>query len=348
MDNNILDIANEAVDIGSKEISEATIMEHKNDLAFLKQAAQEYKMILADLELELSRFSQLLRRQSQIRKEVGKTGAQEVDEYIKNKTEVQAFLASDIPKRLYAASFKFQNQLNEFLGQQVKMVFVVEGSEGDPELYEMTSEEILKFDYSSRNQLTARYNVTTDDLGKSLKKIELTESNLNFSLSGLKVTYAEVLERYRIGRSQNSRLLMWKPGGSWKKMTISAEGDINEAYAAFVFLNKTSPSFANSMEYNIDDFAVGVAAVDNMSGLLRGDVTVDNIEYGIKSAGASTLGLKQMKTLADQILAENFDASSLQQVQKKMEQRAKTRNHISTLIDNSTDALLSEIAKRIK
>lgn len=180
------------------------------------------------------------------------------------------------------------------------MVFVVEGSEGDPELYEMTSEEILKFDYSSRNQLTARYNVTTDDLGKSLKKIELTESNLNFSLFGLKATYAEVLERYRISRSQSSRLLMWKPGGLWKKMTISAEGDINEAYAAFVFLNKTSPSFANnSMEYNIDDFATGVAAVDNMSGLLRGDVTVDNIEYGIKSAGASTLGLKQMKTLAN-------------------------------------------------
>jgi hypothetical protein len=39
-----------------------------------------------------------------------------------------------------------------------------------------------------------------------------------------------------------------------------------------------------------------------MSGLLKGDVTVGNIEYGIKSAGASTLGLQQMQKIAKQIL----------------------------------------------
>jgi hypothetical protein len=45
------------------------------------------------------------------------------------------------------------------------MIFVVENDSGEPELYEMTSEEILKFDYSSTNKLTARYNVTNKDLG---------------------------------------------------------------------------------------------------------------------------------------------------------------------------------------
>jgi hypothetical protein len=78
---------------------------------------------------------------------------------------------------------------------------------------------------------------------------------LHFSLKGLKTTYAKVLERYRISRGKGLRLLMWKPGNAWKKMTISAEGDINEAYAAFVFLNKSSPTFTRSLEYNIDDFA---------------------------------------------------------------------------------------------
>ena len=328
-------------------MAENVLIEHKEDLMFLKQAALEYKNIVEDLDQQLNLFTQKLRRQSQIRKQVGKVNAQTIDEYIKNKTDIQMFLLSEIPKKLYKASFEFQNKLNEFLGQQVKMIFVVEGASG-PELYEMTSEDILKFEYSSRNQLIARYRVTSEDLGKSLKKLEITESNLNFSLTGLKSTYTEVLERYRISRSQNLRLLMWKPGNSWKKMTISAEGDINEAYAAFVFLNKASPSFKNTMEYNIGDFANGIAAVDNMSGLLKGDVSVGNIEYGIKSAGASALGLSQMKILAKQILSEDFGPESLKKIQDKMINKAKPRNYISDLIDKTATDLSTSILPRIK
>lgn len=347
MDLVIPNIAAEAEQLGIQEMSENVLLEHKGDLDFLKQAAMDYKRIVDDLDGRLKLFSQTLKRQSQIRRQVGKTNVQQVDEYIKNKEKVHEFLISDIPKKLYHASFEFQNKLNEFLGQQVKMIFVVEGASG-PELYEMTSEEILRFDYSSSNQLSARYKVTSDDLGKSLKHLEINESNLNFSLTGLKTTYSEVLARYRISRSKNLRLLMWKPGNSWKKMTISAEGDINEAYAAFVFLNKVSPSFKRTMEYNIGDFAQGVAAVDNMSGLLKGDVSVGNIEYGIKSADASALGLKQMENLANQILMEDFGPDSLQKVQQKLASRAKTRNHISDLVNNTTDDLLEMIASRVK
>lgn len=328
-------------------MAENVLLEHQGDLQFLKRAALEYKIIVDDLNGRLKLFTQILKRQSQIRRQVGKTNAQEVDEYIKNKEKVKDFLIGDIPQKLYHASFDFQNKLNDFLGQQVKMIFVVEDASG-PELYEMTSEEILKFDYSSTNQLVARYRVTNEDLGKSLKKLEITEANLNFSLTGLKTTYSEVLVRYRISRSQNLRLLMWKPGNSWKKMTVSAEGDINEAYAAFVFLNKVSPSFKKTLEYNIGDFAEGVAAVDNMSGLLKGDVSVGNIEYGIKSAGASVLGLKQMEKLANQILAEDFNQDSLQKIQQKMMSKAKTRNHIYDLLNSKIDGLIELIDPRVR
>lgn len=345
MDVVIPNIAAEAEALGAKEMAENVVLEHQNDLAFLKQAALDYKDIVKNLNAKLTLFTSTLRRQQQIRRQFGRVNAQGLDEYIKNKQEIQQFLSSDIPKQLYKASFEFQNKLNEFLGQQVKMIFVVEGISG-PELYEMTSEEILKFDYGSRNSLVARYRATNEDLGKSLKKLEITESNLNFSLSGLKTTYSEVLERYRISRSQNLRILMWKPGVAWKKMTVSAEGDINEAYAAFVFLNKTSPSFKKALEYNIDDFASGIAAVDNMSGLLKGDVSVGNIEYGIKSANASTLGLKQMEKLATQILSEDFGPESLKKVQQAMINKAKTRNHISTLIDSTTDELIKILESR--
>jgi O-succinylbenzoate synthase len=58
-----------------------------------------------------------------------------------------------------------------------------------------------------------------------------------------------------------------------------------------------------------------VSQVDNISGLLQGDVSKDGIEYGIKSAGASTLGLAQMKKLAQEILATpGFDKNKLLEV----------------------------------
>lgn len=338
----IPNIAAEAEQVAEQMMAEQVISAHQGDLVFLKNAALNYNNIIETLKDQLALFSQILRRQSQIRKQLG-TKNPEVEEYIQNKNQISLFLMSDIPKKLYSASFEFQRQLNEFLGQQVKMIFVVENSDGEPELYEMTSEDILKFDYSSTNKLTARYNVTSRDLGQSLKQLQITEANLHFSLAGLKTTYANVLERYRISRSKNLRLLMWKPGNAWKKMTVSAEGDINEAYAAFVFLNKSSPTFRRSLEYNIDDFAQGIANVDNMSGLLKGDVTVGNIEYGIKSAGASTLGLQQMQKIAKQILQEDFGPQSLQQIQKKMINAAKTRNKISNLIDSTADELIKLI-----
>jgi len=37
-----------------------------------------------------------------------------------------------------------------------------------------------------------------------------------------------------------------------------------------------------------------VAKVDNESGLLKGDITVDQIEYAIKGVAASTLGMRQI------------------------------------------------------
>lgn len=336
-------IANEVESIGEQEMAKAVIAEYYQDLQFLKQSAYEYLGVVRQVRPQLQYFTQLLKRQSSIRKTTAEFAV--IEEYIQNKKKVQSFLIQDIPKTLYAASFKFQNALNNFLGQQVKMVFVVEGSTG-PELYEITSEDILKFDYSSSNQLTARYRVTMEDLGQSLKKLEITEGDLHFSLTGLKSAYAEVLIRYRISRSEGQRRLFWQPGGVWKEMNISAEGDINEAYAAFVLLNKVSPKFNRDLEWNIDDFAQGIAEVDNMSGLLKGDVSVGNIEYGIKSAGASTLGLKQMEKLAEQILKENFDQNSLAKVQAKMIARAKTRNKIQNLVNRVSDSLIARIVPK--
>ena len=51
------------------------------------------------------------------------------------------------------------------------MIFVHMGKNKVPELYEMTSHEVLKYDYSSRNNLVARYNMNVAQMSSAVKKL---------------------------------------------------------------------------------------------------------------------------------------------------------------------------------
>ena len=70
-----------------------------------------------------------------------------------------------------------------------------------------------------------------------------------------------------------------------------------------------------------------VAKVDNESGLLAGDVTIGNIEYAIKSADASMLGIRQMVLLAELIQKDVIkDISDLLKYKQLLHNKARTRN----------------------
>lgn len=326
---------------GAKNVVTPTLQE-------LKIAASNYLALTDSLSGRLLDFTQLLKRQKALRKSVNndRDKLNTIDEYVKNKSIVSSFLTSDIPRQLYEASFAFQNTLNAYLGQQVEMVIVMDGASG-PELYRIKSEDILKFDYSSSGALVARYNTTLENLQRYCQQISLDNDKLNFSLSGLKATYSEILYRYRVSKSHGNHIVLWNPNGTWRKMSVSAEGDINEAYAAFIFLNKTDPSFMKDLENNIGDFlTAGVAQVDNISGLLQGDVTVGNLELGIKSAGASTLGLKQIQVIAKKIVSENFDETSLAKIKANLAAKGKTRNKIQEGVIKNIEDILAEIQAR--
>lgn len=298
----------------------------KVSLAQLKKAALHYITVVEQLQGQVNEFQKLLRHQQSLRK-MHKTDYNTIQQYIEGKNQVKAFLNSDIPKRLYEESMIFQNILNNFLGQQITMVFVFQNTDGEPELYEITSEDVLKYDYSSSNTLVARYKGDNEALNNSMKKLQLT-ADWNFNLSGLKSTYIEVMFRYRCSRKINQRIVLWRnPYDVWHAMKVSAEGDINEAYASIVILNRKEPSFNNEMEINIQQFLKEVAQVDNVSGLLQGDVTNGNIEYGIKSAGASTLSLKQIIKIAYQIVHdENFSQEKLERIKADFAAKGKIRN----------------------
>lgn len=295
----------------------------------LRLAAEKYLGEVEYFRLEVERFETTLKHQKQIRKLLSPT-PQDASIYEQNKDEIKKFLQSQIPSSLYQSAFEFQTILNEALDQKIKMIFVYENEEGFPELYEITSEDFLTYGYTSRGKLTGQYRSIKDTSGQlkdSVQRLILDEEP-KYSKTGLDNTYRDVLNRYRDSRKYNQRVVVWEhPANNWQAMEVVSEGDINESYATIVILNNDEPTFRHGTEENIGDFMDFVAEVDNVSGMLEGDVTKHNIEYGIKSAGASTLGLKQMQTLAKQILADtNFDKEKLQKVQKKLHDRGVTRN----------------------
>lgn len=344
MDNEIFSIAEEIDDYGWNVMMEEIQKEGQISLQQLKIAAQKYIFIFERLKQQTDAFKALLQAQKNIRYKIP-NNFKELEEYQKNKQMISQFLAGDIPKLIYKSSLDFQQILNNFLGQKVTMVFVYEGSNG-PELYELNSYEVLKYDYSKNNSLIARYNVNSQNLSAVATKLEI-DADLKFNLAGLKGTYAEVLYRYEVARNKNKRQVLWKLNNKWSGLTVSAKGDINEAYAVFVLQNAPYPKFESHIEENVRDFMMeGVRKVNNISGLLQGDTTMGNIEYGIKSAGASTLGLKQILSIAKMINQEDFSKEKLLMKKNEFKNKGKTRNKLVEQINDTYEDLIKEIQNR--
>ncbi len=347
MDNELGDIVNEMEKIADEEEIFGVSDSMDPELASVKASAMLYLTSMQSYEAELKDFQQLLLLQKQIRHSAhrDKNVYSIMEEYIKNKDQINSFLISDIPRKIYESSFRFQEKVNTFLGQEIIMTFVYDGAEG-PELYRMRGEDLLNYDYSSGGKLAARYRVTQNMLSDTsvLEKLKTTSEKMNFNEAGLKTTYREVLDRYRISRTHNRRVVLWNLDDDWQSMTVSSEGDIQEAYASFVLLNKSYPSFNDMMEIMVRDYMVnGVANVDNISGLLQGDVTMGQYEYGIKSAGASVLGLKQMRDLAQLIMKDSFSKDKLLQHKERLAKKGVRRNKMEQYVEDKYQDIIKDL-----
>ena len=351
MDRELGGIINEMEKAAEEE--EVSIIENAIDpeLAKVKASAMLYLTNMQSYEAQLKDFQQLLTVQKQIRHSVhrDRKAYTIMDEYIKNKDQINTFLISDIPRKIYEASFRFQESVNAFLEQEIIMTFVYDGEDG-PELYRMKGEDMLAYDYSSQGKLAARYRVTQNMLSDKsvLEKLKTVTEKTNFNEEGLKSTYKEVLERYRISKTHHRHVVLWNLDDDWQGMTVSSEGDIQEAYAGFVLLNKSYPSFNDMMEIMVRDYMVnGVANVDNISGLLQGDVTMGQYEYGIKSAGASVLGLKQMRDLAELIMKDSFSKEKLLQHKDRLAQKGVRRNKMQQYVEEKYNNIIQDFTKDI-
>lgn len=343
------DMAAEGAQVMTEETAN-TLAKDETSAKQLRILAENYLSIVTVLEERLTTFTQWLDERSAIRAQMQSGDTSEAARMIELNREIKDFIKGSIPEELYSSAFEFQHQLNIILGQKVQMIFVWRDKKGHVETYEIDEKDILKFDYNKLHQLTGRFANMSRQLRASLTPLEKTlvaTDEQEQWVAGLQSAFNETSWRYEYG---TKGLVLFKDtSNNWVPFFISAQGDINEGYAAALLSDMNNPgSWGTDLEWQVYTFLMEyVANVDNQSGLLRGDITVGNVEYAVKSAGASTLGLTQLKVLAQTIVADpNYDITKLKALQKQLEMEARVRNGTIDMLQEAVGSIGSNIAAK--
>lgn len=279
-------------------------------------------------------------------------------------------------KELYENIITYQKEINEILGQTVKMTFVFEDN---AEIIFIDSENLIANEWNSVKG-KFKYNLRLYD-STSMNSETYDTSNLNFI--PLKNTYLEIIWRYDIaqyrkrttgttGRNTGPmKMILYYIGNHWYGVRVSSKGDISEAYATYALSHTLKPFIER--EGNIEEqvqyflFGVdngtsfyrhqtpsyiskwshgGVIGIDNEPGFLAGDFSKDGIEYGIKGNAAMTLGIKQVFDFAENVVNQHgaYSITDIQTWKNNARNNANTRNKMTTnvrrtLHDKITDAV---------
>ena len=253
---------------------------------------------------------------------------------------------------------EFWHQLNLFLGQQVKTIYVYKGEGADVVLAEISSETALGKKTGGYTRHYTEKRSVMDAINEAREKSEENKDKAN----NLNVTYTEVYERAnsfknksnQAKKKQSTLIVLWEYQRQWIKMRVSNFGDINEAYAAF-YLNHKFDLFNSILEDDINTFMTkehyGVAAVDSVSGILQGDVNIGKIAYSIKSSSASIFGDSDILNIAAalcSIKATDITQDILRTMQGNLANMGSTRNKILEQCDGEINQILDSIQKEIE
>lgn len=317
----------------------------------LRILATRYLALVTTLEERLTTFTGWLDERSVIRAEIAEGKTSRAAEQVVLNNQIKEFIKGSVPEELYSSAFDFQHALNEILGQKVQMIFVWRDKRGHVETYEFEEKDLLKFDYNKLHQLTGRFANMSKQLRASLTPLEKTliqNDQQEQWLAGLQSAFNETSWRYEHG---TKGLVLFKDEmGNWVPFFISAQGDINEGYAAALLSEMNNPeNWGSDLEWQVYIFLMEyVANVDNQSGLLHGDITVGNVEYAVKSAGASTLGLAQLKVLAQTIVADpSYDINKLKAKQHELELEARLRNGTLDMLEREVGTIGKGLSDKI-
>ena len=322
----------------------------------LKQATSQFiNQIHAGLMQNNARLKTIELKIAQLKNSIDGTDGQNV---IDTMRQVKETMIDEIEYTKYtSAKLNYQHILNNFLNQQVKTIYVYSNAKTRTvELVEIDSEMALKLD---KYRGTMRYADMNYINTQRSKQNQLRNAVEEQQAKPLQNTYFEVLRRARISKrkfaaagKKNFILIMWNPP-DWQMMQVSSEGDINEAYANF-YLNKQFNLFKADIESNVGTFMTnkyGVVSVDNISGLLSGDINIGNIAYAIKSRGASALGDRDIIAIAfiiESLPEEQLTMDLLENIKKELEShKNETRQKLNQELNIDYEDLIKSIQEQV-
>lgn len=272
------------------------------------------------------------------------------DQYLKERANNRIkYFSNQIKQEIlntYKLAMEFQQYLNAVLGQKVETAYVWTGVDKIPETYVINDmSDFLKVDIDSSGNVVVRYKDNVTMLRQHAEKVEASiKENPDFNYSLLKSTYKTIYDRFtKYKKRGGSSLVLWLypyGGQKWNGVFVSSFGSINEAYATLLLHQHFNAT--NIPEDNIEQFMNNVMKVTNLSGTLQGDTTVNNMQLAIKSSQATTLSIKQLYEIAQNIVQNkinNFQAIKNYLIEKKKQNKQAEHN-----INISLKEILQNIA----
>lgn len=266
----------------------------------------------------------------------------------------------DIMEKVY----DFQNIINEFLGQKVLMTYVaISPTTGKVNLYgfeadisHIRPEEAAKS--KSKNDdpnIVGRYSQQG-----VIKRNSVELINTRYAEKGKKTlddTFQETWQRFRISKAKykmgGAGYILWKEKNGWDGRKVSGAGPLGEAYVAFFINEYIFPKqIEKAVKTFILDDKMGVAAVDNASGLLKGDVSKGIYQLGVKAKGAQALGYTEIIRYAEEMLKDNHTERYLKDLKERLDKG--TPNAVQKLAEfqwneiEGPNGLITEMDKRIE
>lgn len=342
------------------------VIEQSGDQVIEQKAKQFSKQIktLAQIYLDTIKpglqnyknVQQSLRRQQYAIRGIKQGSIQDSYEY---RTQVQnraLMTRKDYYRQMVEASLRFQRELNELLGQVVQLVYVYQDDKGNPTMYTLKEQDLMKVLSYERNKKAIKGRFRETDLFKTyLKNKTKYDIADNFNLDYFNWTYKEVIWRFNYGKKTHTSLILWLnnpslskiPKVKWLKAKVDKSGDIKQAYASVLLdrsINSVKLFNSQKLDDNVHMYMEELAKVDSESGLLKGDVEIGQIEYAIKGFDAQTLGMNQIIKLAEQIVGkEVYTERDLKEQKQYFHKIAGTRNKIEEMTQDMLNKQLGDL-----
>lgn len=236
------------------------------------------------------------------------------------------------------AKYAFIDDLNAFLGQSMTTVYVhTDLKKQQIQLIEIPHNQIDTF--FKWNDFKNKFTVA--GIGTIRKMEGKRVENLSFTNSPLEEAYYHSLQRFR----KTKKYIYWNIKNGSGAIEPTSEGPINEAYAAYVLQQKTVKH--SGLEYNVRDFSLnGVLKVDNISGILRGDVDLKKVQVSIKSKNASDMGVSQLLAIA-LVITKTQGTITKKMVEIIQQDLEKNKSIIGGKVSSLTQEQVEQMSKEI-